>query len=101
MDLKKALSRQENQMAFLVAWIVFPVVATLAGFYLGTFMHSDYTVDYQMHDIQNGFVGALIGFGCAALTAVTVTLTYPKIIEKEYADREAHLAHLQEHGPAH
>lgn len=98
MDLKKALTRQEVQMAFLVAWVVFPVVATLAGFYLGSFVVSDHTVDIQMHDIQHGFFGALIGLGVAIVTALGVTATYPKVIEKEYAAREAHLAHLREHG---
>jgi magnesium-transporting ATPase (P-type) len=102
MSLKKALTRQENQMAFFVAWIVFPIVATLAGFYMGTFFASEHVIDMQPKDIENGWIGAGIGFAVAMLTAIFVTVTYPKVIEREYEEREAHdremaLAHSVHH----
>lgn len=89
MSLKKALTRQENQMAFAAAWIVFPIFATLAGFYLGTFFHSEHVVDLQPKDIPNGVVGAGIGLVTALVVALIVTAVYPKVIESEYAAREA------------
>ncbi|MGV3616306.1 MAG: hypothetical protein ACO1SV_13315 [Fimbriimonas sp.] len=90
MSLKKALTRQEVQMAFVAAWIVFPIVATLCGFYCGTFFASEHVVDLQPKDISNGVVGAGIGLTVAVLTALFVTAVYPKVIEREYEAREAH-----------
>lgn len=96
MSIKHALTRQENQMAFLIAWVVFPIVATAFGFYLGTFVVSQHVVDLQPRDIPFGVAGAGIGFALAFVVAVGVTLTYPKVIEKEYEAREA-----AEHSHAH
>lgn len=94
--IKKALTRQENQMAFLLAWIVFPIVATAFGFYLGTFVASQHVIDLQPRDIPNGVAGGVIGFGLAFVIALCVTFIYPPIIEREYAERESgehHHAH--------
>jgi|GEM_PF-1164238 len=93
--IRKALERQENQMAFTAVWLVFPVVATLAGFYMGTFFASEHVVDLQPKDIDNGWIGAGIGFLVAILSAIFVTVTYPKYVEQDYAEREA--AHHHHH----
>lgn len=97
MSLKKALTRQEVQMAFIASGIVFPIVATLAGFYMGTFFASEHVVDLQVKDISNGVIGAGIGFTVAILTFLFVAATYPKVIEREYQEREeyeaAHATH--------
>lgn len=88
MSLKKALTRQEVQMAFIASGIVFPIVATLAGFYMGTFFASEHVVDLQPKDISNGVIGAGIGFTVAILTFLFVAATYPKVIEREYQERD-------------
>lgn len=101
-SLRKTLERQENQMALGIAWIVLPVVATLAGFYLGTFVASEHTIDIQGADIQKGLVGAVIGLACSVLFAIGVSVLYPKAVERDYAARaakdEEHLAHIRKHG---
>ena len=89
MSLKQALTRHENQMAFFVAWIVFPVLATLGGFYIGTFAASEHVVDMQVKDMRNGGIGALVGLTIAVIGAIIVTAVYPKVIEREYEAREA------------
>ena len=75
-------------MAFLASGVVFPIVASLAGFYMGTFFVSDHVTDLQPKDIPNGVIGAGIGFVIAILTFLFVAATYPKVIEREYAERE-------------
>jgi hypothetical protein len=100
MDLKRVLSRQENQMALFVAGVVFPVVATLAGFYMGTFFASEHITDLMMKDIRNGVAGAAIGFTVGVATFLFVLMTYPKVIEREYEAREAREQALRE-GAAH
>jgi H+/Cl- antiporter ClcA len=76
-------------MAMILVWIVLPVVFTLFGFYLGTFVVSQHVQDLQGGDIDKGVFGAVAGFGLSVIFGLVTTSIYPKVIEAEYVEREA------------
>ncbi len=80
-------------MAAILAWCVLPVVCTLMGFYLGTFLASQHIQDIQGRDVDKGVIGALIGFALSILIGLVVPPLYARRIEKEYVARELHSAH--------
>lgn len=76
-------------MAMILVWIVLPVVFTLFGFYLGTFVASQHVQDLQGGDIDKGVYGAVAGFALSVIFGLATTSVYPKVIEAEYLEREA------------
>ncbi len=88
--LPKLLDRHEKKFAMLLAWIICPSVLTLLGFYLGTIFGSrEHTNDLQVADIHVGRQYAAVFFCISLVAAVIVTLIIPKVVDKDYADREA------------
>ena len=92
-SVQKLVARQEVLMAMTLGWIVAPVVGTLMGFYLGTFVASQHIQDLLGGDIDKGVFGGIIGFVVAIIGTLIATSIYPKVIEKEYIARESHGAH--------
>jgi len=78
-------------MAFILCWLWLPVICSLAGFYLGTWLFSQHTLDLQGPDIDKGGIGAIVGFSISMVIAICVSATYPKKIAAEYEVREAAL----------
>jgi hypothetical protein len=90
------LRHQESRLGVTIAWLLAPAIFTLVGFYLGTIWASPSTIDLQYHDIQDSIIPALIGLALGTLLAVLVTLFYPRVIDRDYRDMEAH-AHDEHH----
>ena len=91
--LPKLIDKHETKFALFLAWILSPCLLTLLGFYLGTiFGNREHKVDLQVSDIHNGRVYAAIFFGVSLVAALIVTIVIPKVVEKDYADREANWA---------
>jgi len=87
--LPKSFDRHETKFALFLFWILGPCLLTLLGFYFGTiFGNRDHVVDLQVSDIHNGRVCAAVFFAVSILIAIIVTIVYPKVVEKDYADRE-------------
>lgn len=84
-------------MAMTLVWLVGPVILTLCGFYMGTFVASQHIQDLQGADIDKGGRGALIGLGLALAIAIVTTALYPKKIAREYEVRENDWSKLSEH----
>lgn len=91
-SVRKLLVHHEVQMAFILVWVWLPVICTLAGFYLGTWIFSQHVRDLQGMDIDKGVVGAGVGLLISIIIAVCVSLVYPKKIATEYHVREAELS---------
>lgn len=88
--LPKSFDKHETKFAMFLAWILVPCLFTLLGFYLGTiFGNREHKVDLQVSDIHNGRQYAVIFFIVSIIAAVIVTMIIPKVVEKDYADREA------------
>jgi len=88
--LPKSFDKHETKWALFLAWIIVPCVFTLLGFYLGTiFGNMEHKVDLQVADIQNGRITAVFFFLASIVAAIFVTLVIPKVVAKDYADREA------------
>ncbi len=79
-------------LAMILSWTVLPVVCTLFGFYLGSFVASQHVQDLQGGDIDNAAIGALIGLGVSIVIALGMTAIFPKTVERDYAAREARYA---------
>lgn len=88
-SVRKLVAHHEVLMCFLLVWMWLPVIFTLAGFYLGTWVTSSHTIDIQGPDIDRGGIGALIGLAIAIVNALVVSSIYPKKIAAEYEVREA------------
>lgn len=91
-SVRKLLVHHEVQMAFTLVWVWGPVILTLAGFYLGTWIFSQHVKDLQGADIDKGVIGAVIGLVISIIVATCVSLVYPKKIAAEYQVREAELS---------
>src|SRR4051794_13527301 len=87
--IRQRVVHHEVLMAFILVWLWLPVICSLAGFYLGTWLFSQHTLDLQGPDIDKGGIGALVGLGISIAIAIGVTALYPKKIAKEYEVREA------------
>jgi hypothetical protein len=55
-SVRERVVHHEVLMAFILMWIWAPVILTLAGFYLGTWLFSQHTVDIQGADIDKGAI---------------------------------------------
>lgn len=88
-SVRERVVHHEVLMAFILVWLWLPVICSLAGFYLGTFLASQHTIDLQGRDIDKGAIGALIGLSVSIVVALGVTAVYPKKIAAEYEVREA------------
>jgi len=89
--IRKFVARQEVMVAMVLCWMVLPVVLTLMSFYLGTFVASQHVQDIQGGDIDKGEMGAKLGFFLSMVIAVVATAVVPKMVERDYAAREAAL----------
>lgn len=96
-SIRRLLERQEMMLAMTLCWVVLPVVCTLMGFYLGTFVASQHIQDIQGPDIDRGGIGALIGLGVSVVVALGMTTQFPKVVERDYAAREARHAEASHH----
>ena len=91
--LPKSFDKHETKFAMFMAWILVPCLFTLLGFYLGTiFGNREHKVDLQVSDIHNGRMCAAVFFLVSLVAAVIVTIIIPKVVAKDYADREARWA---------
>ena len=91
--LPKSFDKHETKFALFLAWILSPCLLTLLGFYLGTiFGNREHKVDLQVADIHVGRQYAAIFFCVSLVAAVIVTIVIPKVVEKDYATREANWA---------
>lgn len=80
---KHASHFEDNMIAIGGAWVLGPLLGTLAGFYLTTIFRSQHDVDLQLHDIQTGFIGAGAGLALGVLFAIWVTVVYPRSTRRD------------------
>jgi hypothetical protein len=91
--LPKSFDKHETKFALFLAWILSPCLLSLLGFYLGTiFGNREHKVDLQVADIHVGRQYAAVFFCVSLVFAVIATIVVPKVVEKDYADREARWA---------
>jgi hypothetical protein len=88
LPVRKLVAHNEVLMAMILVWIVGPVILTLAGFLLGTWVTSQHIQDLQGRDIDRGGIGALIGLITSVLIAIGTSAIYPKKVAREYEVRE-------------
>jgi hypothetical protein len=87
----------ETTIALGLAWFLGPFTGALVGFYLGTIWATSTAVDLQNRDIQFGLMTGGIGLLLGVAFAIVVTLTYPKRVERDLRELEAHEAHGERH----
>jgi hypothetical protein len=93
MSLKQLPERHETRMMLYLCGIVLPTVCTLMGFYLGTFVVSQHVIDIQEPDIFKGFVGGIIGFIVSMLVLAGMVTFFPKVIDRDDANRAERQSH--------
>ena len=93
MSLKQLTERHETRMMLYLCGIVLPIVCTLMGFYLGTFVASQHVVDIQARDMYKGLVGGIIGFAVSMLVLVGMVSFFPKVVDRDYERRAEDLSH--------
>lgn len=88
--LPKSFDKHETKFALFLVWILGPCLLSLLGFYLGTiFGNREHIIDLQVSDIHNGRQWAAVFFCISLVVAVIATIVYPKVVDRDYATREA------------
>lgn len=80
----------EVKLALGFSWALGLSIAPLAGFYFGTIAGSKHVIDLQSNDLVSGFYGAAIGLIVGVVFSLGLTIWYPRLIEREYAERANH-----------
>ena len=93
--IKEIMAEEDTRIALLVGWNVFLPVLTVIGFYVGTIVVDEHTIDLQRHDLIAALPFA--GFGAAIGTAIGLFLTfvYPNMVHRDL--RREHAVGYESH----